>query len=302
MLHYYTLNEGTWRTTTRWPVAGSGVRRLYLAGVHVLTAQPPALADSATSSDTLRLDPTAGTGPLNRWNTNLTGDPVVYPNRAGVARKLLTYTTAPLRQATLVTGTPRVTLQVTGIKGASNGAIFVYLEDLSPDGRVTYLTEGDLALVDRAQVPARDNPGWAKLRTPRNLGSSVPLRPWALQLRRSFKLTYHPRGQEPAASAPGTRGCSALGRRCPTAAPPERGEVGSPETALACRPCPPPLHSQQHTGHTLPSSPRASNDRVGPAISRTSSPKGITPFGRLTSSPDRNTRSNSVSRPYPPGY
>ncbi len=168
VLDYYTLNEGTWRTTTRWPVAGSEVRRLYLAGGHVLTAQPPALTDSATSSDTLRLDPTAGTGPLNRWNTNLTGDPVVYPNRAGVDRKLLTYTTAPLRHATLVTGTPRVTLQVTGIKGASNGAIFTYLEDVSPDGRVTYLTEGDLALVDRAQVPARDSPGWAKLRTPRS--------------------------------------------------------------------------------------------------------------------------------------
>jgi uncharacterized protein len=168
VLHYYTFNEGTWRTTTRWPVAGSEVRRLYLAGGHVLTAQPPALTDSATSSDTVRLDPTAGSGPLNRWNTNLTGDPVVYPNRAGVDRKLLTYTTAPLRQATLVTGTPRVTLQVTGIKGASNGAIFTYLEDVSPDGRVTYLTEGDLALVDRAQVPARDNPDWAKLRTPRS--------------------------------------------------------------------------------------------------------------------------------------
>ena len=162
MLHYYTLNEGAGAPAARWPPApGSVVRRLYLAGGHVLTAQPPALTDSATSSDTLRLDPTAGTGPLNRWNTNLTGDPVVYANRAGMDRKLLTYTTAPLRQATLVTGTPRVTLQVTGVKGASNGAIFAYLEDVSPDGRVTYLTEGDLALVDRAQVPARDNPGWA---------------------------------------------------------------------------------------------------------------------------------------------
>ena len=34
----------------------------------------------------------------DRWNTNLTGDPVVYPNRAAVDRKLLTYTTAPLRR------------------------------------------------------------------------------------------------------------------------------------------------------------------------------------------------------------
>ena len=37
-----------------------------------------------------------------------------------------------------------------------------------PTAGVTYLTEGDLALADRAQVPAPDNPGWAKLRTPRS--------------------------------------------------------------------------------------------------------------------------------------
>jgi predicted acyl esterase len=30
LLHYYTLNEGTWRTTAQWPVPGTRMRRLDL--------------------------------------------------------------------------------------------------------------------------------------------------------------------------------------------------------------------------------------------------------------------------------
>ena len=163
LLHYYTLNGGTWHTTTRWPVAGTHMRRLYLGGGHTLTWQRTA----APGSDLLRLNPTAGTGLLDRWSTNLTGGPVVYPNRAAVDRKLLTYTSAPLAQATTVTGLGRVTLDVTGVLGAQHGALYAYLEDVQPSGRVTYVTEGELALADRAIAPEQDNPPWRKLRTPR---------------------------------------------------------------------------------------------------------------------------------------
>ncbi len=172
VLHYFTLNQGKWHTTTRWPVAGTRMRRLYLGGGHALTWRPGA----APGSDLLHLNPTAGTGHLDRWNTNLTGDPVVYPNRATVDRKLLTYTSAPLHRATTVTGLGRVTLAVTGIEGARHGALYAYLEDVRPSGRVTYVTEGELALVDRAVAPARDNPSWRRLRTPRTYarGDAAP--------------------------------------------------------------------------------------------------------------------------------
>ena len=129
-----------------------------------MTWQPGA---ARPGGDLLRLSPTAGTGPLDRWNTNLTGDPVSYPNRAAVDRKLVTYTSAPLRHATTVTGLGRVTLDVTGIHGARHGALYAYLEDAQPSGRVTYITEGELALADRAIAPKKDNPTWRKLRTPR---------------------------------------------------------------------------------------------------------------------------------------
>jgi putative CocE/NonD family hydrolase len=164
LLHYYTLNAGTWHTTTRWPVPGTHMHRLYFGSGHALTWQP---GTAQQGSDLLHLNPAAGTGPLNRWNTNLTGGPVIYPNRAGVDRKLLTYTSAPLQRATTVTGLGRVTLNVTGIRGASHGALYAYLEDVQPGGRVTYITEGELALADRAVAPQKSNPAWRKLRIPR---------------------------------------------------------------------------------------------------------------------------------------
>jgi hypothetical protein len=115
----------------------------------------------------LTLSKTAGTGLLDRWHTNFDGGSVVYRNRAAVDRKLLAYTSPPLRGATRVTGFGHITLEVTGISGASDGALYAYLEDVTPNGRVTYVTEGELALVDRATVPERDNPAWRTLSTPR---------------------------------------------------------------------------------------------------------------------------------------
>jgi hypothetical protein len=57
---------------------------------------------------------------------------------------------------------------VTGDHGAAGGALYAYLEDVQPDGHVTYVTEGELALADRATTPGQDNPAWRKLRTPRS--------------------------------------------------------------------------------------------------------------------------------------
>jgi uncharacterized protein len=133
----------------------------------MLTWRQPTSTSASPGSDLLQLDPAAGTGPLGRWHTNLLGGPVVYSNRASVDQKLLSYTTAPLRHATTVTGLGKVTLNVTGIRGARHGALYAYLEDVQPGGRVTYITEGELALADRALAPKRMNPTWRKLRTSR---------------------------------------------------------------------------------------------------------------------------------------
>ncbi|MBV2155000.1 CocE/NonD family hydrolase [Kitasatospora sp. SUK 42] len=171
-VHYYTFNEGVWRTTTRWPVPGTHTRRLYLGQGNTLDGRRSEEEGLRSGSDLLRLDPTAGTGEFDRWNTNLNGGKVSYPDRAAVDAKLLGYTTAPLTEDTRVTGNGKVTLDVTGLAGSAEGALHVYLEDVAPDGRVTYLTEGQLAVADRAVSDRGDNPDWRRLRTPRTYAAA----------------------------------------------------------------------------------------------------------------------------------
>ena len=116
-------------------------QRWYLASDGGLTVAPP----TAASKDTYTVDNTASTGDATRWQTNLTGGDVYYPDRAGEDAKLLTYTSEPLKAAVRVTGAPVVSLHVSS--SLADGALHIYLEDVAPDGRVTYLTEGVLRLI-----------------------------------------------------------------------------------------------------------------------------------------------------------
>jgi uncharacterized protein len=140
-IRYYTMNEGRWRTTDIWPPAEMAAQRWYLGSDHSLTDQP-ARTDGA---DAYAVDNSASSGDATRWQTNLTGGDVYYPDRADEDAKLLTYTSAPLVNALRVTGTPVVSLHLSSTH--PDGALHVYLEDVAPDGRVTYLTEGVLRLI-----------------------------------------------------------------------------------------------------------------------------------------------------------
>jgi putative CocE/NonD family hydrolase len=143
-IRYYTLDGGGWHTTTTWPPNGTTHRTWYLlAHGGLATTRPRGRA----GADRYRVDFTASSGPTNRWHTDATGGDVVYPDRASQDRKLLTYTSAPLAAATDITGAPVVTLQLRST--ATDGAFFVYLEDVAPNGRVTYVTEGELRALDR---------------------------------------------------------------------------------------------------------------------------------------------------------
>ena len=107
------------------------------------------VADGRTASGggggRLRGRRTASSGDTTRWHTNLTGDDVYYPDRAEEDARLLTYTGAPLDAVVRITGTPVVSLHLASTE--ADGALHVYLEDVAPDGRVTYMTEGILRLI-----------------------------------------------------------------------------------------------------------------------------------------------------------
>jgi uncharacterized protein len=145
-LHYYTMGEETWKTTHAFPIPGTVTARWYFDENNSLSQDTPT---AGQCGDTYTVDFTASTGLRNRWweFSGTKNDTVVYANRAEAGRHLLTYTTPPLPHDTEITGYPVVSLYVTSSE--NDGAFYVYLEDVAPNGRVTYITEGQLRAIHR---------------------------------------------------------------------------------------------------------------------------------------------------------
>ena len=155
VLFYYTMGEERWKQTKVWPVAGTKNMRLYMAVDNSLSESVPELTAGA---DAYKVDYEASTGEKNRWRTQLGGQ-VIYTDRAEEDRRLLTYTSQPLTSDTEITGYPVINLYVTSTQ--TDGAFFVYLEDVDEAGKVTYLTEGQLRAIHRKI--SKDTPPYTTL-------------------------------------------------------------------------------------------------------------------------------------------
>jgi putative CocE/NonD family hydrolase len=152
-LFYFTIGEERWKVTDRWPVAGTQMTAWYFNENNSLTTKAPS---GKTEEDRYTINFEATTGAKNRWHTQVGGD-VVYGDRAEEDKKVLTYTSAPLEADVEITGHPIVSLFVTSTH--TDGAFFVYLEEIDENGKVTYLTEGELRALHRRvsneQSPAK---------------------------------------------------------------------------------------------------------------------------------------------------
>lgn len=144
LLVYYTLGEERWKTTTRWPLPQAKEQSWYFGAQNVLEPQKPT---DENLSDKYRVNFTATTGATNRWHTNGGVEEVWYGDRTEEDKKLLTYTSAAFGQDTEITGQPVADLYIASDR--TDGAFFVYLEDVDQDGVVRYITEGELRGIDR---------------------------------------------------------------------------------------------------------------------------------------------------------
>jgi putative CocE/NonD family hydrolase len=152
-IHYYTMGEGRWHDTKVWPPEGfDHLSQLYFEANQSLSPMPPAAADA---NDNYQVDFAASTGKTNRWTAEL-GLDILYPDRSREDGKLLVYTGGPLVTDVEITGSPYLVLEVAST--ATDGAFFGYLEDVAPDGRVTYLDEGEVRAVNRRVIDAHDRP------------------------------------------------------------------------------------------------------------------------------------------------
>jgi uncharacterized protein len=144
LVRYYTYVERKWKETATWPPVGFAVERWYFAADRALSRAAP---QDDVGEDVYTVDFEATTGLENRWFSGMNGAPIRYPDRATQDQRLLVYDSPPFEQDYELTGHPVVNLWVSSTQ--SDGAFFVYLEDVSPEGKVVYLTEGELRAIHR---------------------------------------------------------------------------------------------------------------------------------------------------------
>jgi putative CocE/NonD family hydrolase len=143
IIHYYVLGTGRYLDTLQWPPTGVENTKFQLSPDRTLVRT----AVQKSGIDSLRVNFQASTGKRNRWYQLATPD---YGDRSIQDTKILTYDTPPLERDTEVCGWPVVNLHMR--TQTEDPTVFAYLEDVAPEGRVTYLTEGILRAIHRKVV------------------------------------------------------------------------------------------------------------------------------------------------------
>jgi putative CocE/NonD family hydrolase len=144
-IDYYTIGENAWHSTATWPPAGMRIRRLHLNADGTLGAA------GSGSSRNVRLEVTS-TGEKNRWHTQLGGQNVVYDDAMPGMRSLASFTSGPLPKTMVITGQPVLRLRL--VCTMPDPSVLAYLVAVDAAGRMRYLTEGELRLIDRKIDPA----------------------------------------------------------------------------------------------------------------------------------------------------
>ena len=143
-VRWFTMGEERWESADRWPPSGLDRRTWFFErGARLVTDAP-----SDGGADAYAVDREIGSGPSSRWRSLLgLAAPVGYRDRAALASRMRVWDSPALDAPMTVTGHPVVHLWISA--DASDAAVFVYLEDVGPDGRAVYVTEGELRAIHR---------------------------------------------------------------------------------------------------------------------------------------------------------
>ncbi len=137
-IRYFTTGSSQWHSADQWPPLDSRVRAWHFDGNGVLTTD----ASIESGTDEFTGDGSADSGAGNRWRATMGPSAVFYPDRAQADAKLLTYTSAPLATDLEVTGDPVAHVFLS--TSDPDADVIVYLEEVTADGQVNYVTEGEL--------------------------------------------------------------------------------------------------------------------------------------------------------------
>ena len=146
-VHYFTMAEERWKAAETWPPPEARISELYFGRGGGLDIARPTSNEGA---DDYQADYDCRTGFNTRYDRlYVTAVATYYPDWHGRDEKMLCYTSGPLESDTEVTGHPVVTLHLACSE--RDCALFVYLEDVTPEGRSVYVTEGVFRALHRKQ-------------------------------------------------------------------------------------------------------------------------------------------------------
>jgi uncharacterized protein len=190
-VRYLVLGTDTWKTTETWPPAGvrSSVMHFTRNG---LAPRP----SGERGERGYRVDPATSSGTFTRWAAQA-GAPVYYGDQRFAPGRRLSFDAEPVTRDTELVGAPEVCLVMRSDQ--TDGIVLAYLEDVAPNGRVTYLTEGQIRLLHRKTSGRACDPAPGTARTfaradaaPVEPGElmhvELPLLPTAAILRKGHRL------------------------------------------------------------------------------------------------------------------
>jgi uncharacterized protein len=151
-IRYYVNGGSVWRASPVWPPAGTTVQNWYLGPSSVLADSPP---QGTAGVDHYKVDFSATSGELSGYRGQVDLSKTDYGNRASADSHLLVYTSAPLVTDMEIAGDPVAHIKLAS--SATDGLLIIYLEDVAPDGRVTYISQGPLRLAFRKMVQGDDS-------------------------------------------------------------------------------------------------------------------------------------------------
>ena len=154
-VHYFTMGDERWHAAETWPPKSTG-HALHLATQHALADEPQAPAGDAYNTSFA-----FGTGRFTRYERIAAIDtPEYYADWHGRDASLLVYTSEPLRSPRVLAGHAVVTIWLEADQ--PDAALHVYLEEVEPDGRCRYVTEGMLRALHRktAACPPNHRTTW----------------------------------------------------------------------------------------------------------------------------------------------
>ena len=145
-VRYFTFNENRWRASDVWPPRDVSFSTRYLVPDRTLSAERP-----MGSGGALVRASSFGSGDRSRWRGVLAAFvPADYPDIDARTQGETSFDSPPFESERRLTGHPAVHLFVRS--NSPDFALMAYLLDVAPDGRVRYITEGQLRAMHR-RVP-----------------------------------------------------------------------------------------------------------------------------------------------------